>query len=77
MATDYCPLFPPLQVSQMVKVPTNGLYGLLFALQRCQQITLLGFYRGSEAHVPYHYFDTDAPVGNQRKRDVSEWPLIV
>jgi len=71
------PSFHKLVVSQLVKPPTNGLYGVVFALQRCQQISLFGFFRGSDAHVPYHYFDTDAPVGNQRKRDVSEWPLIL
>ncbi|KAK3245676.1 hypothetical protein CYMTET_44767, partial [Cymbomonas tetramitiformis] len=51
-------------------------------------ISLHGFYRGSEAHVPYHYFDTDAPINNQKSRDMTgdvnmdcrwtqEWPLIL
>jgi hypothetical protein len=57
-------------VRQLAAPPTNGLYGVFFALQRCRSITLVGFVRGGDAHVPYHYFDTDAPVVNQRRRDL-------
>jgi hypothetical protein len=64
------PDFHRFVVRQLAAPPTNGLYGVFFALQRCRSITLLGFVRGGDAHVPYHYFDTDAPVTNQRRRDL-------
>jgi len=64
-------------VSELNKPPTNGMYGILFALQRCSSISLYGFFRGNDAHVPYHYFDTDAPITAQRARDLQEWPLLL
>ena len=64
-------------VSELKKPPTNGFYGALFALQRCKNVTLYGFFRAEEKHVPYHYFDTDEPVENQRSRDILETPLLM
>jgi len=63
-------------LSELTRPATNGLYGILFALQRCKKVSLYGFFRGDAEHVPYHYFDTEEPVAAQRSRDVSEGPLI-
>eukprot|EP00899_Mesostigma_viride_P028018 jgi/Mesvir1/8400/Mv12642-RA.3 len=65
-------------VLQELAIPaTSGLYGILFALQRCRKVDLYGYFRGSIKHVPYHYFDSDEPVTGQRDRDLLEGPLLL
>ncbi|QDZ20343.1 sialyltransferase [Chloropicon primus] len=61
---------------ELVMPATNGLFAIMFALQRCRQVTLFGFFRGEDDRVPYHYFDSEAPKHSQRRRDVQEGPMI-
>lgn len=68
----------------MSQPPTNGLYGVVFAAQRCQRVSLYGFARkwGVRAGPPerpfghamkYHYFDAEEPITAQRGRDNQEF----
>ena len=62
---------------ELRKPATNGLYAILFALQRCEQVTAYGFFRGEDDRIPYHYFDSETPEKSQRSRDLQEAPLIM
>mmetsp|Transcript_69862 Transcript_69862/g.221343 ORF Transcript_69862/g.221343 Transcript_69862/m.221343 type:complete len:560 (-) Transcript_69862:25-1704(-) len=66
---------------------TNGFYGIIFAVQRCQRISLYGFARlwGAGRHnegaafpmqLPYHYFDEEEPRGMQKTRDDIEMKVL-
>ena len=61
---------------------SNGFYGLLFGLERCEKVTLWGFAKGwnkptsDGAKLKYHYYDDVEPNESQLKRDELEAPKV-
>jgi hypothetical protein len=61
---------------------SNGFYGLLFGLERCEKVTLWGFAKGwnkptsDRAKLKYHYYDDVEPNESQLKRDDLEAPKV-
>eukprot|EP00959_Pyramimonas_sp_CCMP1952_P055432 1158665-Pyramimonas_sp.AAC.2 len=66
---------------------TNGFYGVILALARCQRVTLYGFARKWTPRIQlhaddgpllrYHYFDTEEPVQAQHDRDDAEFLALL
>jgi hypothetical protein len=61
---------------------SNGFYGLLFGLERCEKVTLWGFAKGwnkpstGSIKLKYHYYDDVEPNESQLKRDELEAPKV-
>ena len=61
---------------------SNGFYGLLFGLERCEKVTLWGFAKGwnkptsDRAKLKYHYYDDVEPNESQLRRDELEAPKV-
>ena len=64
---------------------SNGFFGMVFAGERCERVTLYGFYKGwrqgdgslGKGATKYHYYDGVEPNESQQNRDDAETPRVV
>uniref|UniRef100_A0A061R6Q7 Beta-galactoside alpha--sialyltransferase 2 n=1 Tax=Tetraselmis sp. GSL018 TaxID=582737 RepID=A0A061R6Q7_9CHLO len=69
---------------------SNGFYGVVFANEICEKVTLYGFYKswgpkgdggsssgGGGPVVKYHYYDRVEPNQSQKSRDDKETPALL
>lgn len=55
-----------------VGAASNGFYGVVFAHEKCQKVTLFGFFKHWDGNGRYHYYDSVEPNVSQKARDETE-----
>eukprot|EP00873_Tetraselmis_striata_P001716 jgi/Tetstr1/421980/TSEL_001226.t1 len=55
---------------------TPAFYGALFALQRCERVSLYGFTRPNSKDTPYHYYNAEEPEADELDRERREAALL-
>eukprot|EP00241_Pyramimonas_parkeae_P021245 CAMPEP_0114293654 /NCGR_PEP_ID=MMETSP0059-20121206/9709_1 /TAXON_ID=36894 /ORGANISM="Pyramimonas parkeae, Strain CCMP726" /LENGTH=118 /DNA_ID=CAMNT_0001415381 /DNA_START=78 /DNA_END=434 /DNA_ORIENTATION=+ len=61
---------------------SNGFFGMVFAYEKCERVTIYGFHKGwkngdaTMEKTKYHYYDNIEPNESQTKRDDVETPRM-